>query len=141
MKVLVVVALVMGAGASCFVLGAIGFAYSKPAREAAASAASSPVHRGTVKVDRVWDDGSYTQSQITYENNTTTTFSAVTIECIAHKKDGSKLNSEQRSFFKHERGPIYPGFRGSLKIGIGHEGYRARDVDHVRCTPTESIEL
>lgn len=42
----------------------------------------------------------------------------VTIQAIALDSSGQKINENQRSFFAWERGPIGPGFKGTLKIPV-----------------------
>lgn len=78
---------------------------------------------GTLTLDRAWDEniGGYRCSYalVTWENTTTDTFNAgVTIQAVAYDSRGQKINENQRSFFVHERGPIVPGFKGTLKIPV-----------------------
>ncbi len=77
-------------------------------------------------IDRTWDEnvGGYCCSYalVTWENKTTRTFRSVTIQAVAYDPSERKINENQRSFFAHERGPIVPGFKGTLKIPVelGH---------------------
>jgi len=73
-------------------------------------------------VDRAWAEtaGNYhcSYALITWQNKTGATFRSVTIQAIAYDPSGNKINTNQRSFFAHEHGPIGPGFRGTLKIPV-----------------------
>jgi len=78
---------------------------------------------GTLTIDRAWDEniGGYrcAYALVTWENTSTNTFNAgVTIQAVAYDSRGQKINENQRSFFVHERGPIVPGFKGTLKIPV-----------------------
>jgi hypothetical protein len=77
---------------------------------------------GKLTIDRAWaeDIGGYRCSYalVTWENTTQKTFVVVTIQAIAFDSVGRKINGNQRSFFAHERGPIAPGFKGTVKIPV-----------------------
>lgn len=77
---------------------------------------------GKLAIDRAWaeDVGGYRCSYalVTWENISTKTFDVVTIQAIALDSSGQKINENQRSFFAWERGPIGPGFKGTLKIPV-----------------------
>lgn len=92
---------------------------------------SSICYAGSVKIDRVWLDSNidFFYVLVTYTNDTEKTFNnAVTITCFALDSKGNKLNSNHRSFFVHEYGPIKPGFTGTLKIPIELHGASAKSA-------------
>jgi len=70
-------------------------------------------------IDRVWRDGDLGYALVTYTNDSGRTLkSAVTVECTALGDGNRKLNTNQRSFFKFERGEMPPGFSATLKIPV-----------------------
>jgi len=76
-------------------------------------------HAESLKFDRFWEEHDFGYALVTYTNNTKATFNTgVTIKCIAIGKNGAKINTNRRSFYAHEYGPIKPGFSGTLKIPI-----------------------
>jgi len=78
---------------------------------------------GSIKIDRVWEDGDFGYALVSYTNDTKSTFNrVVTIKCTALGKNDKKININTRSFFTHEYGPIKPGFEGTLKIPINLHG-------------------
>lgn len=115
------------------VLGAIGFLFALPsilvyfakgtARPAATMARAMPAEVGTFKVERFWEEtvGDYTCSYtiVSYRNTTQRTFTKnVTIQATLYDSQKNVVNTNTRSFFAFEVGPIGPGFEGTVKIPI-----------------------
>ncbi len=75
-----------------------------------------------LKVERVWSEGQFTYAIVTWTNTTGNVLRNVTIQAIAKDKENNTIEFNQRSFFEHERGPLQPGFTGSLRIPI-NTGY------------------
>lgn len=73
-------------------------------------------------MDRAWDEttGNYRSSYalVSWKNELGRTFRQVTIQATAFDTEGKKIDQNERSFFSHERGPIAPGFEGTLKIPV-----------------------
>ncbi len=79
--------------------------------------------QGEIKIDRVWAEYDYGYALVSYTNDSNKTFwQAVTIQCTAKGQGGKKLNTNTRSFFVHNHGPIAPGFTGTLKIPVRLHG-------------------
>jgi len=94
-----------------------------PAAEPAPQANES---RGTITVDRVWEEFDYGNALVSYVNDSGRTFgSVVTIQCVALNASGGKVNQNTRSFFAREVGPIAPGYTGTVSIPVSLNG------DHV----------
>lgn len=94
-----------------------------PSRQPAIQAVNSPPVRGLVTVDRIWAEFDIGHALVSYQNTTTTTFPGrVTIQCDAFDRSDMKIGTNQRSFFARERGPIAPGFRGTLDIPVNLHG-------------------
>jgi len=85
-------------------------------------------------IDRVWSSNEGTEyaigyALITFKNTTEETFkNQVTIQCTAIGYNGKKINSNERSFFAFERGPIKPGFEGTLKVPVELYGRRMKSM-------------
>lgn len=91
---------------------------------------------GAFKVERFWEEtvGEYTCSYtlVSYWNHTFTTFEQfVTIRANVFDAQGRMVDTNTRSFFAHEYGPIRPAFKGTLKIPVE---CRAGQADSVRVT-------
>ena len=67
-----------------------------------------------LKIDRVWEgEYGYGYALVTFTNTSRTTFkSSVTIECVALDAKGNN------GFYAFERGPIGPGFTGTLRVSV-----------------------
>lgn len=91
---------------------------------AAAEMPDPATSRGTLKVDRVWEeDHDYAYALASYHNDGSATFRAgVTVRCDALGDGGRKINTNTRSFFAHEHGPITPGFTGTVKVPVQLNG-------------------
>jgi hypothetical protein len=115
---------------------------TKPRSSQSPSASKpTPKPKGTVALDRFWVEDltvtRYVYALITYKNNTKRTFrSVVSIVAITYDEHGKKLNMASLSFFAHARGPIEPGFTGSLKIPI--EVQSGDTVVRVECKVSEA---
>ena len=95
------------------------------------------IHAGLLEVDRVWNEGDFAYALVTYTNNTNKTYgTGVTIKCIAIGSNGKKINSNTRSFFAFEHGPIKPGFSDTLKVPVSLNGLSMKTV---RCTALERM--
>jgi hypothetical protein len=86
---------------------------------------TDPIHhmakkleRGTIKIEKVWSQGNYGYALVYYTNNTDKTFDRIIIKCTALDSNGQKINSNRRSFFAHEHGPIHPDFEGRIKVPV-----------------------
>ncbi len=78
---------------------------------------------GSLKIDRFWEESfsnyNVVYVLVTYRNTTERTFSrAVTIRATILDGSRSKIDTNSRSFFSFEHGPIGPGFEGDVKIPI-----------------------
>ena len=83
----------------------------------------------TLKIDRAWSENDFGYALVSYENDSKTTFKYyVTVQCTAFDSEGGKININKRSFFTHEYGPIFPGFKGTLKIPIQLDGGEMEEV-------------
>ena len=78
--------------------------------------------KAALTIDRAWseDVGGYRCAYVlvTWRNTTKETFQSVTIQATAYDPSGTKIDIGERSFFAFERGPIRPGFEGTLKIPV-----------------------
>lgn len=88
---------------------------------------------GKYTVERFWEDttGDYTCAYtiVSYKNTTSRTFtSAVTIRATIYDAEGQVIDTNDRSFFAHEYGPIRPGFEGTVKIPIECRRGQAKSV-------------
>ena len=94
--------------------------------------------KGELTVQRVWEEGSpqgyhFSYALVSWENTTHKTFKQVTIQAIAYSPDGKMINESHRSFFAHERGPIMPGFTGTLKIPVD---LNKSNFSNIKCSVT-----
>jgi hypothetical protein len=88
---------------------------------------------GSVKIERFWEEtvGNYTCSYtiVTYKNTTQRTFTKnVTIRATVYDSQQKMVDTNTRSFFAHEYGPIKPGFEGTVKIPIDCAKGQAKSV-------------
>lgn len=88
---------------------------------------------GSIRIDRFWEEtvGDYTCSYtiVSYKNTTERTFSSqVTIRATIYDSKENVIDTNTRSFFAHEHGPIKPGFEGTLKIPIECNKGQAKSV-------------
>jgi hypothetical protein len=88
---------------------------------------------GSFKVERFWEEtvGNYTCSYtiVTYRNTTQKTFEAnVTIRASVYDSQKRMVDTNTRSFFAHEHGPIKPGFEGTVKIPVECDKGQAKSV-------------
>lgn len=111
------------------VTGALLFAYyeisSAGVFDGPSRAARPSVDRpGSYKVDRVWTEKNADTGYalVSYTNDTASTFQQVTIQCVALDSADQKLGVNQRSFFGHERGPVGPGFTGTVEVPVRLHG-------------------
>ena len=89
---------------------------------------------GSLEIDRVWTEYDSGYALITYTNDTDATYKAVTIKCVALDSLNKKINSNKRSFYAHEYGPITPGFSDTLKIPVDLNGL---DMESMNCNARE----
>jgi len=88
---------------------------------------------GSFKIERFWEEtvGQYTCSYtiVTYRNTTQKTFTKnVTIRATVYDSQKKVVDTNTRSFFAHEYGPIKPGFEGTVKIPIECARGQAKSV-------------
>lgn len=88
---------------------------------------------GSYRIDRFWEEtvGNYTCSYtiVSYKNTTAKTFeSQVTIRATIYDSQKNVIDTNTRSFFAHEYGPIKPGFEGTVKIPIECKKDEAKSV-------------
>lgn len=88
---------------------------------------------GSFKIERFWEEtlGNYTCSYtiVTYRNTTQKTFDKnVTIRATVYDSQKKVVDTNTRSFFVHEYGPIKPGFEGTLKIPVECAKGQAKSV-------------
>jgi len=88
---------------------------------------------GAFKIERFWEEtvGEYTCSYtiVSYWNHTFKTFEKnVTVRASVYDSQKRMVDTNTRSFFAHEYGPITPGFKGTVKIPIQCEKGQARSV-------------
>jgi hypothetical protein len=89
--------------------------------------------RGSFKIERFWEEtvGDYTCSYtiVSYRNTTSRTFeSQVTIQAAVYDAQDKMVDTNERSFFAHEHGPIGPGFEGTVKIPVECSPNQAKSV-------------
>lgn len=78
---------------------------------------------GSFNIERFWEEthGEYTctYTLVSYKNTTEKTFEEkVTIRATIYDSQENMIDTNTRSFFAHEYGPIEPGFEGTVKIPI-----------------------
>ena len=87
---------------------------------------------GSFKIEKFWEEsnGGYTCTYtiVTYWNSTNKTFKVVEVKATALDKNGKVIDTNTRSFFEHDVGPIKPGFKDSVKIPIETEPDEAKNV-------------
>jgi hypothetical protein len=88
---------------------------------------------GSFKIERFWEEtvGDYTCSYaiVTYKNTTQKTFDEnVTIRATVYDSQKRVVDTNTRSFFAHEYGPIKPGFEGTVKIPVECAKGQAKSV-------------
>lgn len=79
--------------------------------------------QSSLTIDRTWvqdlSDRQWAKALVTWENTTSQTFNKeVRIQAVAFDTSGQRINENMRSFFVSERGPISPGFKGTLTIPV-----------------------
>jgi hypothetical protein len=85
--------------------------------------------KGTAKLERSWQESGYVYALVSYRNDTEQTFgSGVTIKAIIYDATGGMIDTNERSFFAYEHGPITPGFEGTVKIPIACPTGNAKSV-------------
>lgn len=86
-----------------------------------------------VTIQNNWHENGTTYAVVEYRNTSNKTYSnAVTIRCNTISADGKTINTNTRSFFKHEYGPIAPGFSGTVKVPISDAGNKK--AVNITCT-------
>lgn len=90
----------------------------------------------SIEVQNVWHEYGTTYILVKYTNETDRVFNnAVSIKCATIDRSRKIINTNERSFFAHEYGPIGPGFSNSVKIPVNDiEGKKVRNVN---CTLNE----
>ena len=88
---------------------------------------------GSFKIERFWEEtvGQYTctYTLISYKNTSQKTFNKnVTFRATIFDSKENMIDTNTRSFFAHEYGPIKPGFEGTLKIPIDCSPGRAKSA-------------
>jgi hypothetical protein len=78
---------------------------------------------GSYKIERFWEEtvGQFTCTYtiVSYKNTSQTTFAKnVTFRIAVYDAKGNMIDTEPRSFFAFEYGPIKPGFEGTLKVAV-----------------------
>lgn len=88
---------------------------------------------GSFKIERFWEEtvGDYTctYTLVSYKNTTDKIFNEkVTIRATIYDSQKKMIDTNTRSFFAHEYGPIRPGFEGTVKIPIECAKGQAKSV-------------
>jgi hypothetical protein len=88
---------------------------------------------GSYRIDRFWEEtvGDYTCSYtiVSYKNTTEKTFTRqVTIRATVYDTRENVIDTNTRSFFSYEYGPIKPGFEGTVKIPVECKKGQAKSV-------------
>ncbi|MDP2791609.1 MAG: hypothetical protein Q8O15_07635 [Rectinemataceae bacterium] len=74
---------------------------------------------GSYRIERVWVEYDTTYALVSYRNTTEQTFkSKVSIKVFLYDKEKNMLDTNSRSFFAFERGPITPGFEDTVKVPV-----------------------
>ena len=111
-------------------------ATKKEQKIAKEKALDEKLKQSEVTIENTWHEYSSTYVVVSYINKTNKTFNnAVTIKCAILDSKNNIINTNSRTFFNHEYGPIKPGFQNSLKIPISDvENQKVKDV---ACTCNE----
>lgn len=88
---------------------------------------------GSFKIERFWEEtlGDYncTYTLVTYRNTTNKTYNKyVTIRATIYDFNNGMINTNTRSFYVNEYGPIKTEFEGILKIPVECEKGQANSV-------------
>ena len=84
---------------------------------------------GSYRVERMWEEGSLTNVLVSYRNTTSTTFNhLVTLTALLYDADDHMLDMNDRSFFASDKGPIVPGFEGTVKISFTLVGAKRVEI-------------
>lgn len=87
-----------------------------------------PANLGSVVVDRVYSEHDFGYAVVSYANDSSTTFESITVECVATGGQG-KIGVNQRSFMSRERGPIEPGFSGTIEVPVELHGAKLASME------------
>lgn len=84
---------------------------------------------GAYKVERKWEESTYTYILVSYRNTTNRTFSSmVTLTAILYDANNQMLDLDDRSLFVSDSGPISPGFEGTVKISVSVIGSKRVEI-------------
>jgi hypothetical protein len=72
---------------------------------------------GSYRVERLWQEGSFTYALVSYRNTTSRTFKdRVTITALFYDANNRMLDMEDKSLYASENGPMAPSFESTVKI-------------------------
>lgn len=86
---------------------------------------------GTVTVERFFlqPNANMAVAVVSYTNDSSKTFeSRVEIQCVGFDAAGAKFGANTRSFSARDRGPIRPGFEGTVEVPIWLNGANAKSA-------------
>lgn len=107
----------------------------RAAESAETSATPEPTSFGSVRIDKTISRGGWTQLQVTYNNDTGSTFtSSVGIRCQAFK-DGKVVAGTTAQISARDLGVIVPGFEVPTEISVSHNVID--QVDDIKCEVIE----
>jgi len=89
----------------------------KEKREEVFQMLKEPIESAVI-IEKEKKEGGYAYIHMKWVNTTGVTLKHVTFEATVFGYGGILLNSNKRSFFSHELGPIMDGFEGRLKIPV-----------------------
>ena len=72
---------------------------------------------GSYRVERLWQEGSFTYALVSYRNTTSRTFKdTITITALFYDTNNRMLDMEDKSLYASENGPMAPSFESTVKI-------------------------
>jgi len=72
---------------------------------------------GSYRVERLWQEGSFTYALVSYRNTTGRTFKdTITITALFYDANNRMLDMEDKSLYASENGPMAPSFESTVKI-------------------------
>ena len=84
---------------------------------------------GSYRIERMWEESSYTYILVSYRNTTNRTFSSmVTLTAVLYDANNRMLDMNDRSFFASDSGPMSPGFEGTVKISVSVLGSKRVEI-------------
>lgn len=84
---------------------------------------------GSYRVERLWQEGSFTYALVSYRNTTSRTFKdTITITALFYDTNNRMLDMEDKSLYASENGPMAPGFESTVKIMSSCTGAKRVEV-------------